>query len=51
MGITGDGSICAYHKRRLASLMAQRLPMYEMTTNAELEGTTLSTEELADCKI
>ena len=40
-----------HFKRRLAPLMARRLPMYEMTTGVERDWMALSTEELPDSEI
>ncbi|CAO2187053.1 unnamed protein product [Urochloa humidicola] len=50
-GLTGAGLITAYHERRLAPLMMRRLPMFEMTAEADLSGTRLSEDTLAPTEL
>ena len=41
-GVCGTGVIGGYHVRRVAPLMARVLPLYGMTPDAQLIGTTLA---------
>ncbi|KAG2549180.1 hypothetical protein PVAP13_9KG175926 [Panicum virgatum] len=44
-GLTGSGVVAAYHKRRVAPIMARCLMLCQMVSDANLTGTTLAEEE------
>jgi len=43
-GLNGCGIICAYHRRRIALLMAQNIPLYRMVEGADLSVTMMLSE-------
>ena len=47
----GSGIIGAYHARRVAPLMACRLPLYQMVPEASFEGTALTDEALPPSEV
>ena len=47
----GSGIIGAYHARRVASLMAHALPLYQMVPEASFEGTTLIDKALPPSEV
>lgn len=50
-GLKGSSVIGAYHDRGVVLLMACALPLYEMTPDAQLDGTVLAHEVLHDTEI
>lgn len=50
-GLTGAGVIGAYHKRRVAPLMARALRLDQMTPGADLAGTVLASEVPRDSEV
>ena len=45
-GLTAAGVVAAIHHRRVLPLMEQRLPLWEMTPEADLEGLRMSSDPL-----
>jgi hypothetical protein len=45
-GLTAAGVIAAIHRRRVLSLAERRLPLWEMTPEADLEGSRMSADPL-----
>jgi hypothetical protein len=45
-GLTAAGVIAAIHRRRVLHLMERRLPLWEMTPKADLEGSRMSSDPL-----
>jgi hypothetical protein len=45
-GLTAAGVIAAIHRRRLLPLAERRLPLWEMTPEADLEGSRMSSDPL-----
>ena len=43
-GLNGCGGVSAYHKWRIAPLMARALPLFRMVKGADLSGTVMSLE-------
>ena len=50
-GVKGSGIISAYQARRVASLMARVLPLYQMVPEASFEGMALVDEALPYSKV
>ena len=50
-GLRMAGVIGGYHERRVAPLMAHVLPLYGMTPDAQLIGTTLAQGLLHDSEV
>jgi hypothetical protein len=45
-GLTAAGVIAAIHRRRVLPLVKRRLPLWEMTVEADLEGSRMSSDPL-----
>jgi hypothetical protein len=45
-GLTASGVIAAIHRRRVLPLAERRLPLWEMTLEADLEGSRMSSDPL-----
>jgi hypothetical protein len=45
-GLTAAGVIAAIHRRRVLPLAERRLPLWEMTPEADLEGSRMSSDPL-----
>jgi hypothetical protein len=45
-GLTAAGVVAAIHRRRVLPLMERRLPLWEMTPGADLEGLRMSSDPL-----
>jgi hypothetical protein len=45
-GLTAAGAIAAIHRRRVLPLAERRLPLWEMTPEADLEGSRMSSDPL-----
>jgi hypothetical protein len=45
-GLTAAGVIAAIHRRRVLPLAERRLPLWEMTLEADLEGSRMSSDPL-----
>jgi hypothetical protein len=45
-GLTAEGVIAAIHRRRVLPLAERRLPLWEMTPKADLEGSRMSSDPL-----
>jgi hypothetical protein len=45
-GLTASGVIAAIHRRRVLPLAKRRLPLWEMTTETDLEGSRMSSDPL-----
>ena len=50
-GLNGCVVVSAYHKRRIAPLMARTLPLYRMIAGADLFGTVMSSEEIDEPEV
>jgi hypothetical protein len=49
-GLTAAGVIAAIHRRRVLPLAERRLPLWEMTPEADLEGSRMSSDPLQQAK-
>jgi len=47
----GCGIVSAYHKRRIAPLMARTLPLYRIVVDTDLSGSMMSSEEIDELEI
>ena len=45
-GLTAAGVVAAIHRRRVLPLAGRRLPLWEMTPEADLEGSRMSSDPL-----
>ena len=50
-GLNGCGGVSAYHKRRIAPLMARALPLFHMVEGADLSGTMMSLEGIDEAAV